>query len=101
MNVPGDYIISLQQIIHDPGRGAPLAIVHFRDPYRYKTVKETMITAEGMHTGQFVYCGKKAQIQIGNVLPLGSLPEGTTICNVEEKTGDRGRLARTSGERIQ
>lgn len=38
-----------------------------------------------------------AQVQIGNVLPIGELPEGTTICNLEEKTGDRGRLARTSG----
>jgi large subunit ribosomal protein L8e len=92
------YIKGLvKSIIHDPGRGAPLAIVHFRDPYRYKTVKETMICPEGVHTGQFVYCGKKAKIQIGNVLPLASLPEGTTICNVEEKAGDRGRLARTSG----
>ena len=38
-----------------------------------------------------------AQIQIGNVLPIGELPEGTTICNLEEKAGDRGRLAKTSG----
>lgn len=34
---------------------------------------------------------------VGNVLPVGSLPEGTTICAVEEKTGDRGCLARASG----
>ena len=26
----------VKDIIHDPGRGAPLAVVHFRDPYRYK-----------------------------------------------------------------
>ena len=26
----------VKDVIHDPGRGAPLAIVHFRDPYRYK-----------------------------------------------------------------
>jgi large subunit ribosomal protein L8e len=87
----------VKDIIHDPGRGAPLAIVKFRDPYRYKTTKATMIAAEGIHTGQFIYCGKKAQVQIGNVLPVGELPEGTTVCNLEEKTGDRGRLARTSG----
>lgn len=30
-------------------------------------------------------------------MPVGDLPEGTTICNLEEKTGDRGRLAKTSG----
>ena len=50
-----------------------------------------------MHTGQFVYCGKKAVLNIGNVLPLISLPEGTIVCNVEDKAGDRGTLARTSG----
>ena len=50
-----------------------------------------------MHTGQFVYCGKKSQLTIGNVMPIGHMPEGTIICNLEEKTGDRGKLARASG----
>jgi len=49
----------LQDLIHDPGRGAPLAKVVFRDPYRYKQRVELFIAAEGMHTGQFLYCGKK------------------------------------------
>jgi len=35
---------------------------------------------------------------VGNVLPLRALPEGTIICNVEEKLGDRGKLARASGD---
>jgi large subunit ribosomal protein L8e len=77
--------------------GAPLARVVFRDPYRYKLRTETFIATEGMHTGAFVYCGKKATLTVGNVLPVGGLPEGTIICNVEEKAGDRGALARTSG----
>lgn len=50
-----------QDIIHDPGRGAPIAVVHFRDPYRYKTRKELFLAAEGMYTGQFIYCGKKGK----------------------------------------
>lgn len=50
-----------------------------------------------MYTGQFVYCGKKAELSIGNVVPIGKLPEGTIISNVEQRTGDRGKLARTSG----
>merc|ERR1712071_332221 len=85
------------EIIHDPGRGAPLAVVHFRDPYRYKTRKEIFLAVEGMYTGQFIYCGKKATLQIGNVLPVGTMPEGTIVCNIEEQHGDRGTLARTSG----
>merc|ERR1712025_804227 len=44
-----------------------------------------------------VYCGKKAHITIGNVMPIGHMPEGTIVCNLEEKTGDRGKLARASG----
>jgi len=50
----------VKDIIHDPGRGAPLAIVAFRDPYKYRIRKETMIAPEGLYTGQFIYCGKKS-----------------------------------------
>ena len=38
-----------------------------------------------------------ANLQVGNILPVGSMPEGTIVCCLEEKTGDRGRLARASG----
>ena len=33
---------------------------------------------------QFIYCGKKSTLSIGNVKPIGEMPEGTVICNVEE-----------------
>merc|ERR1711897_53913 len=67
----------VKDIIHDPGRGAPLAIVEFRDPYKFKKRKETFIAVEGMYTGQFIYCGKKATLTIGNVMPVGAMPEGS------------------------
>jgi len=41
---------------------------------------------------------KKASLTIGNVLPVGNVPEGTILCNVEEKIGDRGAVARASGK---
>jgi len=88
----------VKEIIHDPGRGAPLARVHFRNPYKYKTDRELFIAAEGMYSGQFVYCGAKASLAIGNTLPVGQMPEGTVVCNVEEKVGDRGALSRASGK---
>lgn len=31
-----------------------------------------------------MYAGKKATLHIGNILPVGDMPEGTIICNVEE-----------------
>jgi len=87
----------VREIIHDPGRGAPLARIHFRNPYRYKVDKETMVAVEGLYTGQFVYHGKKAQLSVGNSLPVGKMPEGTIISSVESRTGDKGKIARTSG----
>lgn len=82
------------------GRGAPLAKVVFRHPYRFKQVTETFIANEGMYTGQFIYAGKKAALTVGNIMPVGEMPEGTVVSNVEEKTGDRGTLGRTSGNYI-
>lgn len=90
----------VKEIIHDSGRGAPLAKVVFRDPYHYRYRTETFIANEGLHTGQFVYAGKNAALAVGNVLPLGSVPEGTIMSNVEEKVGDRGALGRTSGSYV-
>jgi large subunit ribosomal protein L8e len=51
----------VRQILHDPGRGAPLAKVVFRDPYKYRLREETFIAAEGLYTGQAVYAGKKGE----------------------------------------
>jgi len=87
----------VKEIIHDVGRGAPLARVHFRKAYKFGLSKENFICAEGMHTGMFVFCGKKAQLKVGNVLPLSSMPEGTIIANIEHRPGDQGKFARTSG----
>lgn len=87
----------IRSIRHDPARGAPIAEVVFHDPYRYKLKKELMVAVEVAHTGQFVYCGAKAQLTIGNVMPLAKMPEGTVISMCEEKAADRGRIARASG----
>ena len=51
----------VRDIMHDPGRGAPLAKVIFKDPYRYKKRTEYFIAVEGMHSGQFIYAGSKGR----------------------------------------
>jgi large subunit ribosomal protein L8e len=88
----------VKEIIHDPGRGAPLAVVQFRSPYSFKIEKELFAAAEGMYTGQFIYCGKKAQLAVGNVMPVGEMPEGTVVCNLEHVAGNGGTIARASGD---
>ena len=51
----------VKDIVHDSGRGAPLAKVMFRDPYRFKQRTEYFVGVEGMYTGQFVYAGTKGR----------------------------------------
>eukprot|EP01066_Platyproteum_vivax_P001266 Platyproteum_vivax@DN11506_c0_g1_i1.p1 len=87
----------VQEIMHDPGRGAPLAKIKFRNPNYYEHQHILVCAVEGLHTGQFVYAGKKAEMSIGNIVPIGKLPEGTVVSQLEERAGDKGRLARTSG----
>lgn len=50
--------------MHDSGRGAPLARVVFRDPYRYKQRSEYFVAVEGLYTGQYIYAGQKGKIII-------------------------------------
>jgi len=88
----------VKEIIHDPGRGAPLAKIQFKDPYRFKRVQATICAPEGLYTGQFIFAGKKAELAIGNILPVGQIPEGTVICNIEAKVGDCGKMVRASGD---
>ncbi|KAK2150278.1 hypothetical protein LSH36_414g03041 [Paralvinella palmiformis] len=58
------------------GRGAPLARVVFRDPYRYKLRHENFIACEGMYTGQFIYCGKKGVVAGGGRIDKPMLKAG-------------------------
>jgi len=44
-----------------------------------------------------VYCGQKASLAVGNVLPVNQMPEGTIICNVEGRAGDKGKFSKASG----
>ncbi|UCD26397.1 MAG: 50S ribosomal protein L2, partial [Candidatus Bathyarchaeota archaeon] len=82
----------LTEILHDPGRGSPLASIKLETGETYYTV-----VPEGVYKGQSTQIGAKASVEIGNVLPLGKVPEGTMVCNVELSPGDGGKLARSSG----
>jgi large subunit ribosomal protein L2 len=56
-----------------------------------------MLAPEGMYVGKKVEFGEKASIDVGNVLPLKSIPEGCPIFNIELEPGDGGKLVRSSG----
>lgn len=80
------------KLLHDPGRGSPLALIELENDQIYNSV-----VAEGVHEGQVIELGGKAHIDVGNVLPIGKIPEGAIVCNIELSPGDGGKLARSSG----
>ncbi len=85
----------IEEIFHESGRGSPLAAVKLETGEIYHTV-----VPEGVYEGQPIQVGGEAAVEIGNVLPLGKVPAGTMVCNVELSPGDGGKLARSSGAYI-
>jgi len=49
----------------------------------------------------FIESGPKADIKIGNALPLMSIPVGTVIHNIELYPGKGGQLVRSAGTSAQ
>lgn len=80
------------ELLHDPGRYVPLARV-----VTEKGTEFLMPAAEGMYVGQVIEIGPSAKPEPGNILPLGEIPEGTAIYNIELIPGDGGKLARQAG----
>jgi len=80
------------ELLHDPGRGAPVARVILEDGREI-----LMVAPEGLAVGSMIEYGAKARPALGNIVSLASVPEGSYICNVELRPGDGGKLARSSG----
>jgi large subunit ribosomal protein L2 len=82
----------IEELVHDPGRGSPLALIRFENGETCYTV-----VPEGVYAGERIQIGGKASVEVGNILPIGKIPEGTMICNIELRPGDGGKLSKSSG----
>ena len=82
----------VKSLIHEPGRGSPMVAVKLETGQTYYSV-----VPEGVYEGQSTQIGDEASVEIGNVLPIGKIPEGTMICNIELSPGDGGKMVRSSG----
>jgi len=78
-------------LLHESGRIAPIAHV------QYEQMEQFMIAHDGASVGQTVTFGQRGAVSAGNTMPVGNLPEGTVVYNVESQPGDGGKLARTAG----
>jgi large subunit ribosomal protein L2 len=79
-------------IEYDPGRSARLALLEYTDGE-----KRYIIAPVGLQVGAKLMSGATAPPDVGNCLPLGSIPVGLPIHNLELTPGRGGQMVRSAG----
>ncbi len=88
LGVPG----RVAAIEYDPSRSARIALIHYADGE-----KRYILAPAGLGVGDSIRAGEGAEIRPGNALPLGLIPEGTLIHNIELQPGKGGQVVRSAG----
>ena len=83
-------------IEYDPNRSSNIALIQYDDG-----TKAYILAPEGLTDGDKVVSGENVDIKVGNSLPLGNIPVGTLIHNIELNPGQGGKLVRTAGQSAQ
>ena len=91
-----DIVGTVATIEYDPNRSANIALINYADGE-----KRYIIAPKGLKVGMKVVSGEKADIKVGNALPLMNIPEGTLVHNIELQPGKGGELARSAGASAQ
>ena len=91
-NIPG----KVATIEYDPNRSANIALINYVDGE-----KRYILVPKGLEVGMEIISGEEADIKVGNALPMGNMPEGTVIHNIEMQPGKGGQIARSAGVSAQ
>jgi len=86
--IPG----KVAQIEYDPNRTANLALIFYADGE-----KRYILAPKGMKVGDQILSGKDAPIEVGNSLPLDSIPVGRIVHSIEMEPGKGAQMVRTAG----
>jgi large subunit ribosomal protein L2 len=83
---------TVSAIEYDPGRSARLALLQYTDGD-----KRYIIAPVGLKVGAKLMSGDAAPAEVGNSLPLKSIPVGLPIHNIEIRPGHGGQMVRSAG----
>jgi len=87
-SVPG----KVASIEYDPNRNCFISLLNYADGE-----KRYILTPHGIKKGDTVESGEKCEPQTGNAMPLGSIPSGMEVHNIELNPGSGGILVRGAG----
>src|SRR5262245_26422496 len=86
----------VSEIEYDPNRSARIALITYQDgELRY------ILHPKGLAVGDSIVAGSGSDIRTGNAMPLGEIPLGTAVHNIELKIGKGGQLCRSAGMAAQ
>jgi large subunit ribosomal protein L2 len=83
-------------IEYDPNRSARIALLTYMDGER-----RYIIAPDGLKKGDRVVAGDTVKAMVGNAMPLGNMPLGTIVHNVELNPGRGAQMARSAGALVQ
>ncbi len=83
-------------IEYDPNRTARIALLQYADGE-----KRYILAPNGLAVGAIVLSGPDAEVRVGNTLPLGNMPTGTQVHNIELTPGKGGQMVRSAGVSAQ
>ncbi len=87
---------TVKTIEYDPNRTARIALLFYADGE-----KRYILAPNGLTVGAVLQSGPTAEVRVGNCLPLGSLPTGTQVHNIELTPGRGGQMVRSAGASAQ
>ena len=91
-----DMPATVERLEYDPNRTAFIALIKYKDgELAY------IIAPQRLKAGDAVISGQRVDIKPGNAMPLGSIPVGTIIHNIEMKPGAGAKIARSAGNYAQ
>ena len=82
----------VERLEYDPNRTAFIALIKYQDG-----TQSYILAPQRLAVGDTVISGQSVDVKPGNAMPIGSIPVGTIVHNVEIKPGSGGSLARSAG----
>ncbi len=92
-----DIPAHVKSIEYDPNRSANIALLVYSDGE-----KRYILAPKGIQEGDVITSGRQdVDIRVGNAMPLGEIPLGSDIHNVEMQPGRGGQMARSAGASVR
>jgi len=87
---------TVERLEYDPNRTAFIALIKYADG-----TLSYILAPQRLAVGDQVTAGEQVDIKPGNAMPIGNIPVGTIVHNVEIKIGKGGQMARSAGSYVQ